>query len=137
MHTSNFLRLAKVERTGGPLCFGRHSILPRDFFSEQKTSRHSILFEVESERLEIRTRNLRIARFSLKQSSVIKRTAQMREFLSGLNSFLFIFKSHCFLSLEFAGTLNILTFTNLACALVVGRRVTPMIYRQVSVKWPK
>ena len=36
--------------------------------------------------------------------------AQMREFLSGLNSFLFIFKSHCFLSFEFAGNLNVFTF---------------------------
>ena len=33
-----------------------------------------------------------------------------REKLSGLNSFLFIFKSHCFLSFEFAGSLNVITF---------------------------
>ena len=107
MHTSNFLRLAKADRTGGPLCFGRHS--SPWFLFRQKTCRHSTLFEVESERLEIRTRNLRIARFSLKQSSV-KWTAQMRELLSGLNSFLFIFKSHCFLNFEFAGNLNVFTF---------------------------
>ena len=70
MHTSNFLRLAKAERTGGPLSVLREAFFPVISFPNKKTSRHSILFEVESERLEIRTRNLSIARFSLKQSSV-------------------------------------------------------------------
>ena len=65
MHSSNFLRLAKAERTVG----SSEDILPRDFFSEQQKTivrgtASSLRWSLSG--LKSEPRNLRIARFSLK-----------------------------------------------------------------------